>query len=102
MKARGGRVDGRVVFIPGSLPGDMIRMALTEVKRRFAQGRLLEIIIASPQRIAPGCAHAPGCGGCQLQHLDYKAQLEWKRQLIQDAMQRIGGLDVPFTHARYG
>lgn len=95
-----GRVDGRVVFIPGSLPGDMIRMALTEVKRRFAQGRLLEIIIASPQRIAPGCAQAPSCGGCQLQHLDYKAQLEWKRQLIQDAMQRIGGLDVPVLPTR--
>jgi len=58
------------------------------VKERLAYGELLAILEPSPDRRTPSCPHAPLCGGCQLQHMAYPAQLRWKRQQVLDALER--------------
>ena len=88
-----GRVEDRVVFVPEALPGDLIRLKLVHFKERLAYGELVEILHASPDRVQPWCPHAANCGGCQLQHLSYDAQLRWKQQQVQDALERIGKLN---------
>lgn len=89
-----GRVEERVVFIPEAILGDLVRMRLVHIKGRLAYGEVVEILERSPDRREPSCPHALTCGGCQLQHMEYGAQLRWKRQLVQDAMERIGKLNV--------
>ena len=89
-----GRVKNRVVFIPQAIPGDEVRIRLSHVKERLAYGELLSLVEQSPARRTPSCPHAPLCGGCQLQHMDYRAQLSWKRQQVQDALERLGGLEA--------
>lgn len=89
-----GRVDGRVAFVPQSLPGDEVRIRLIEAKRRLGFGELLEVVKSSPDRKQPSCPHAHLCGGCQLQPLNYQAQLRWKRKQVADALERIGGLET--------
>jgi tRNA/tmRNA/rRNA uracil-C5-methylase (TrmA/RlmC/RlmD family) len=88
-----GRRDDFVVFVPFVLPGETVRIEVTEVKRRFARARLLEVLQAAPQRVAPGCRYFGECGGCQYQHIAYPAQLGFKRKQIQDLFERIGGFD---------
>lgn len=86
-----GRMGGMVVFVPRTAPGDVARTRLDVVSKRFARGRLQEVITPSPIRITPPCAHYVNdrCGGCQLQHIPYAAQLEAKQRIILDALQRI-------------
>lgn len=90
-----GRVEGMAVFVPRTAPGDRVRVRL-ERHQRFARGALLELLAPGPDRVEPPCAHytADRCGGCQLQHLAYPAQLEAKRAVIRDALVRIGKRDV--------
>ena len=91
-----GRMDGLVAFVPRTAPGDRARIRYAS-SRRFARGELVRLLRESPSRTAPACAHygADRCGGCQLQHLDYAAQLEAKARIIQDAFARIGRRDIP-------
>jgi 23S rRNA (uracil1939-C5)-methyltransferase len=90
-----GRTDGVVVFVPRTAPGDVARVRLSRAKR-FARGLLLSLDEPSPDRVEPPCPHYTGdrCGGCQLQHLRYDAQLVAKRAIIGDALRRIGRRDV--------
>jgi 23S rRNA (uracil1939-C5)-methyltransferase len=90
-----GRADGMVVFVPRTAPGDVARVRVRP-SRRFARGSLESLEVASPARLEPPCAHyiADRCGGCQLQHLAYEAQLAAKSQIIGDALRRIGRRDV--------
>jgi len=91
-----GRFEGMVVFVDGPLPGESARVRLTEVKARYAVGALLERETTSPDRAQPFCPVFGACGGCQVQHLAYPAQLAWKHRIVVDALLRIGGLgDVP-------
>jgi 23S rRNA (uracil1939-C5)-methyltransferase len=85
------RSNGVVVFVPRSAPGDRLRARL-DVRRRFARGEIELLLAASPQRVEPECAHyvADRCGGCQLQHLRYDAQLEVKQRIVRDSLARIG------------
>ncbi len=85
-----GRVDGMAVFVPRTAPDETVEIALTR-HRRFGEGRLTRVIGPSPQRVPPQCRHYDGdrCGGCQLQHLDYAAQLEAKQRIVGDALTRI-------------
>src|SRR5690606_13573750 len=85
------RVDGLVVFVPRTAPGDVAEIEFT-LHGRLARGRLLSLERSSTSRVEPPCPHyvADRCGGCQLQHLDYQAQLDAKSQLVADAMARIG------------
>ena len=95
------RTGGLVVFVPRSAPGDE-GTARVVAKGRFARGALAELRRPSPLRVEPPCAHytADRCGGCQLQHLGYEAQLEAKATIIRDALQRIGKITVARPHVR--
>ncbi len=86
-----GRSGGLVVFCFGPLPGETARVRITEVKARYAVAEPLAILRESPARAQPFCPVFGACGGCQLQHLAYNAQLEWKRTTVLAALQRIGG-----------
>jgi 23S rRNA (uracil1939-C5)-methyltransferase len=86
-----GRFDGMVVFVDGPLPGERARIRLTEVKAKYAVGEVLERETTSPDRAEPFCPVFGACGGCQVQHLAYPAQLAWKHRIVLDALVRIGG-----------
>ena len=91
-----GRADGYVVFVPGGLPGDRLRVRLVQVRSRFGRGVIESIEEASPQRVPAPCPYFGRCGGCRLQHVAYDAQLAFKTKQIADALQRLGGLrDAP-------
>ena len=87
-----GRHEGLVVFVPRTAPGDLALVRLTS-RGRFARGSLVSLRTPSPARVEPPCAHyvSDRCGGCQLQHLGYDAQLAAKGRIVRDALQRIGG-----------
>jgi 23S rRNA (uracil1939-C5)-methyltransferase len=87
-----GRADGLVVFCFGPLPGERARVRLTQVKRSYAVAEPVELRERSPERVDPFCPVFGECGGCQVQHLSYRAQLEWKRTMLSNALQRIGGI----------
>jgi 23S rRNA (uracil1939-C5)-methyltransferase len=93
--ALGNLPDGRVVFVPFALPGERVRVQLTEEKRSFARAHLLEILTSSPERITPRCRHFSDCGGCHYQHLPYEKQLEIKQAILREQFQRIAGIDNP-------
>lgn len=91
--------DGRAVFVPRTVPGERVRLRSDRlhVHKHFARGAAETIVAPAGARVAPACGHyvQEGCGGCQLQHLAYDAQLAAKRTLVGDALRRIGKLDVP-------
>lgn len=90
-----GRHHGLVVFSPRTAPGDLVRVE-GERRDRFMRGKLLEVLVASDQRVEPPCVHyaRDRCGGCQVQHIEYGAQLDAKSGIIRDAMTRIGRTEV--------
>ena len=91
-----GRAEGYVVFVPGGLPGDRLRVRLVQVRSRFGRGVIESIEQASPQRVDPPCPYFGRCGGCRLQHVAYDAQLAFKAKQVADALERLGGLrDAP-------
>jgi 23S rRNA (uracil1939-C5)-methyltransferase len=88
--------DGRTVFVPRAAPGDTVRLGQIRTYTRFARARIAELLQPGPGRVEARCAHytADACGGCQLQHLDARTQLEAKRDMVADALVRIGRLAV--------
>lgn len=88
------RQDGFVLFVPYTAPGDVIKCRITQKKKTFANAELLEILSESPLRAIPRCPYFGTCGGCQLQHLSYQSQLDYKQQTVSDALKRIGHLQV--------
>jgi len=91
-----GRIEGFTVFVEGGLPHEELTVKITEVKKSYATGQLVKIVKASPDRVEPACGIYKECGGCQLQHMSYEAQLKAKQQQVKDAMERIGHLkDLP-------
>lgn len=93
--AMGRLEDGRAVFVPFGLPGERVRVRLTEEKRGFARGELVEIIDALPRRITPRCKHFGVCGGCHYQNLPYEEQLKIKTEILRDQLTRIGRIENP-------
>jgi len=93
-----GRKEGLVVFIPRTAPGDLVTAHISG-RGHFARGTLRSVVTPSPVRIDPPCPHYTGdkCGGCQLQHMTYDAQLAAKQMIIRDSLQRIGkrSIDPP-------
>lgn len=85
------RADGYVVFVPGAVPGDRVRARIVKRKKKFAEAMLLDVVAPSTLRTAPRCFYFDTCGGCKWQHVDYAAQLEAKRQSVQDALVHAGG-----------
>lgn len=98
------RDDGLVIFVPRTAPGDVIEAEVVhDGKARFARGRMLQVLTPSNARVAPPCVHyvRDACGGCQLQHLTYEAQLHAKAEMVADAFRRIARREVhvPVVHA---
>ena len=89
--------DGKTVFVEGAVPGDVVRVELTEEKHRFARGHVAEIVEASPGRVTPPCA--AGCGGCLWAPLSYEAQLIAKRANVVDALVRTAHMDAARAEA---
>jgi 23S rRNA (uracil1939-C5)-methyltransferase len=87
-----GRADGMVVYVLGPIPGERARVRVEVVKAKYAVAELVELLDRSPDRVTPFCPLFGTCGGCQVQHLAYPAQLRWKRSLVDNALRRIGGI----------
>jgi 23S rRNA (uracil1939-C5)-methyltransferase len=95
--------EGRVVFVGGALPDELVRAEVTEVRKDFARARVVEVVDASPDRVEPPCPHVGrGCGGCDLQHVRADAQPGLKRAIVVDALRRIGRLAAAEEVVRTG
>ncbi len=89
-------LEGRVIFIPDALPGDVVRVRVAQDKGTYLRGALLEVLESSPDRVEGFCPLADRCGGCQWQSLAYAAQLRWKRVIVEESLRRLGRIeDVP-------
>jgi 23S rRNA (uracil1939-C5)-methyltransferase len=87
--------DGRVVFVDGALPGELVEVEIVTPKKDFAKARLVAIIERSPDRDSPSCAHRrAGCGGCDWMHLQPAAQHDAKVEIVRESLRRIGRLDA--------
>ncbi len=84
--------DGRVVFVPYAIPGELVRLRLLEDKPQRATATLVEVLEPSPDRITPRCVHFSTCGGCHYQQMSYPAQLKAKSDIVREQLERIGGL----------
>jgi len=91
------RHEERVIFVKNAVPGDVVNVRITGKKKRFLHAEITEIITPSPQRIEPFCAHFKDCGGCKWQPMAYATQLQYKHQIVVDALQRIGKIEVGET-----
>lgn len=89
------RADGLAVFVPRAAPGDVAEVRIVS-RGRFGRGTIVRLVERSAERVTPRCQHYDDdrCGGCQLQHLSYDAQLEAKRRIVRDALRRIAGREV--------
>ncbi|MCL4108681.1 UNVERIFIED_CONTAM: hypothetical protein GTU68_006999 [Idotea baltica] len=86
--------DGRVVFVEGPVPGDVLDVKILRKKKGFFQGIPESYRSYSAERVEPACQHFEDCGGCKWQHLNYPAQLQEKERIVQDAMRRIAKVEV--------
>jgi 23S rRNA (uracil1939-C5)-methyltransferase len=96
-----GKHEGRTIFVPYAIPGERIIARIVHDKGRFAHAQGVTLLDPSEARVTPRCPHfGPGrCGGCQWQHIDYPAQLEFKQQVVIDQMERIGGFQDVIVHS---
>lgn len=89
------RVDGKVVFIEGAVPGDVVDVQLSKNKSDWAEGHVIKIHSLSPDRVQPFCRHFGVCGGCQWQMLPYEKQLFYKQKQVSDNLGRIAKVQLP-------
>ncbi len=89
------RVGAQVVFVKGGLPGEQIHVQIGEKRRGVHYGDIRQILEPSQERVHPPCSIYGQCGGCQFQHLSYQGQLEQKKAILTDALQRIGKIELP-------
>ena len=88
------RHEGMAVFVPGLLPGERALVRIVKPEKRYAFGRVEKLLEKSPSRTEPFCPIYKRCGGCVCQHMTYEASLAFKRQQVQDLLQRVGGLSI--------
>lgn len=89
-----GKYEGFTVFVPQTVPGEKVCARVTDVKKAYGKASCVKILKTHPHRVEPQCPVYRVCGGCQIQHISYEAQLEHKRQQVVDHFNRIGGMDV--------
>jgi len=107
-----GRVENFAVFVPGAIKGEKIEVKITEIRKNFARGELEKIILPSLNRVKPPCSVFNLCGGCHLQHINYKKQLEMKKEIVENVLSRIGnqnidvmpiiGMEIPWRYRNKG
>lgn len=103
-----GKIDDFTIFIPGAIKGEKVNAKIVKVNKNFAFGKLLDVVEESSFRTEPICGIYKRCGGCQLQHLSYEGQLDFKGQRVKDAIERIGkispevlpviGMESPYNY----
>lgn len=89
-----GEIDGKMIFVPFSAPGDVLEIEIISDHGNYAEARIVKIIEAAPCRVNPPCPVFGKCGGCQWQHISYDVQLDWKRKILAETFRRIGKIDV--------
>lgn len=87
--------DGKTLFVEGAVPGDVARVFVHKKKKSYAEGKAMDIVTPSPDRVTPFCEHFGVCGGCKWQMLPYAKQLEYKHQQVVDQLTRIGHVALP-------
>lgn len=97
-----GKIEGFTIFVDDAIPGDSMNVEIYEVKKKFARGNIKKLLVSSLQRIKPRCSIASNCGGCQIQHMDYRWQLEHKAQKVEDSIERIAKLEDVVVHPTIG
>ena len=88
-----GEIDGKIIFVPFSAPGDILDIEIVSDHANYAEGAIAKILEPSGCRTEPPCPVFGKCGGCQWQHISYDGQLEWKRKILVETLQRIGKVD---------
>lgn len=88
------RIDGQVVFVKGALEGEELDVRVLKVGKNIAWGKVERLIAPSAHRVSPACPVYGKCGGCAALHMDYEEELRFKRGKVNDALRRIGGLDL--------
>ena len=88
------KIDGYVIFVPNTCPNDLVKIRIGKKNKNYANAEVVEIIEPSPDRIEPFCKMQKVCGACQLQFIDYDAQLKYKKEIVKDTMKSIFGEDV--------
>ena len=97
-----GKIDNYPIFVPGALPGEKVSIIIVKVTKSHAFGKLLDILQISEHRREPICSIYKRCGGCQLQHVSYEEQLNFKKQRVKDCIERIGKLKGVTIHEAIG
>lgn len=90
-----GKYNDVVVFVPHTVPGDVVDVQINNKRRRFMEGYVLNFVKYSPLRVEPFCKHYGECGGCKWQALPYPMQLEYKQRQVADQLRRLGGIELP-------
>lgn len=88
------RIDGMAVFVPAAVEGELCRIKILKVTKKFAYGKIEEILELSSERKEPVCPYFPKCGGCDFQHMSYSHELELKAMRVRDAFERLGGKNI--------
>lgn len=86
------RIDGKVIFVPYTVTGDRAWIEVSEDKKNYAMGRIVEMAEPASSRVAPLCPYFEKCGGCQWQHIDYPVQVELKKEILAETLKRLGKL----------
>ena len=90
-----GRFHSFTIFVPDTVPNDQVIARVISLQKNYARALPEKILKPSPFRIAPFCQHYGACGGCQLQHLAYQQQLQFKQNLVADTLKRIAQIEIP-------
>ncbi|MBQ6798036.1 MAG: 23S rRNA (uracil(1939)-C(5))-methyltransferase RlmD [Oscillospiraceae bacterium] len=88
------RIDGMAVFVPKAIAGERCRVRILKVGKTVAYGKIEQVLTPSAHRVKPACPYAGLCGGCAFQHMDYEEECTLKAQRVEDALTRIGGLQL--------
>ena len=87
------RINGFVIFVPFAMEGEVVKIHIIKVTKSFAVGKIMEIVKPAKERVEPICPHFYKCGGCSLQHMSKNAQLSFKKQVVKDALRKLGGFN---------
>jgi 23S rRNA (uracil1939-C5)-methyltransferase len=90
-----GHIDGITVFVKDTVMGDVAIVKIIKLKKKIAYGRLIKLVVPSPDRVEPACSHARVCGGCSMQHVSYDRQLQYKWDKVRNCLMRIGRIEQP-------